>query len=53
MSNEEYTHQSFWNNQPKRLIIKSKSETVIFITNPFFDEPFCEQVKKKKNDKTV
>jgi len=53
MSNEEYTHQNFWSNQLKKNYTKSKSETVIFITNPFFQEPFCTQVKKKKDDKTI
>ena len=53
MSNEEYTHQNFWANKLKKNYTKSKSETVIFITNPFFQEPFCTQVKKKKDDKTI
>lgn len=50
MSNEEYTHQNFWINREKTTTTKSKSETVIFITNPFPDETFCEQVKKNKHD---
>jgi len=53
MSNEEYTHINFWKTAPEFITIEGKSIRVHFVPHPFFDEPFCQQVKKKKHDKTI
>lgn len=53
MSNEEYTHQNFWKSTPKFVTIEGEDIKVHFIPHPFFDEPFCKQVKDKKNDKAI
>jgi hypothetical protein len=53
MSNEEYTHQNFWKKSIKFITTWEEDIRVQFVPLPLFDEPFCKQVKKKKDDKTI